>query len=81
MLGTRCSMKGAGHCSFGTVLSNNYFRKVLLIDFAITWNNLLEHCISAYFVLMEGYKQGAPRKGLLIDPFVERFKTANLGKS
>ena len=30
---------------------------------------------------MEGYAQGAPRKGLLIDPFVERFKTANLGKS
>ena len=29
---------------------------------------------------MEGYGQGAPRKGLLIDPFVELFKTDNLGK-
>ena len=59
MLGTRCSMKGAGHCSFGTVLSNNYFRKVLLIDFAITWNNLLEHCISDEYLLMKDYVQGA----------------------
>ena len=30
---------------------------------------------------MEGYGQGAPRKELLIEPFVERFKTANFGKS
>ena len=30
---------------------------------------------------MEGYAQGAPPKGLLIDAFVERFETANLGKS
>ena len=29
---------------------------------------------------MEGYGQGGPQKGLLIDPFVEHFKTANLGK-
>ena len=29
---------------------------------------------------MEGYGQGASRKGLLIDPYVERFKTANLEK-
>ena len=29
---------------------------------------------------MEGYGQGAPRKELLMDPLVERFKTAHLGK-
>ena len=30
---------------------------------------------------MGGYAQGALRKGRLIDPFVEHFKTANLEKS
>ena len=30
---------------------------------------------------MEGYVQGALRKELHVDPFVERFKTATLGKS
>ena len=29
---------------------------------------------------MEGYVQGALRKELHIDPLVERFKTATLGK-
>ena len=36
-------MKGAAH---RTAFSNNYLGKVLLIDFAITWKNLLENCIS-----------------------------------
>ena len=30
---------------------------------------------------MEGYAQGALRKGLLIDPFVECFETATSEKS
>ena len=45
------------------------------MHFASTENNLLEHCISADFLLMEGYAQSALRKGMLIDPFVECFKT------
>ena len=50
------------------------------MHFASAWNNLSEHYISAYVLLMEGYAQGALRKGLLIDPFVERFETAILEK-
>ena len=49
--------------------------------FASTWNNLLKHCISADFLLMESYVQCALRKELRIAPFVECFKTATLGKS
>ena len=30
-----------------------------MINFVSTWNNLLKHCISADFLLMEGYVQGA----------------------
>ena len=51
------------------------------MNFASTWNNLLKHCISANFFLVEGYGQGALRKELHIDPFVERFKTSTLGRS
>ena len=46
-----------------------------------TWNKLLKHGISAEFLLVEGYVQGALRKELRIAPFVERFKIATLGKS
>ena len=55
--------------------------KVLLITFASTCNNSLKHCISAEFMLMEGYEHGALRNELHIATFVERFKTATLGKS
>ena len=51
------------------------------MNFASTWNNLLKHCISAEFRLMESYVQGALRKELHIAPFVEGFKTATLGRS
>ena len=49
--------------------------------FARTCNNLLKHCISAEFRLMEGFIQGTPRQELHIAPFVERFKTATLGRT
>ena len=52
-----------------------------MINFVSFWNNLLKHCISAEFLLMKGYVQGAVRKELRIDPLVQRFKTATLGKS
>ena len=42
--------------------------------------NSLKHSISAEFLLMEGYVQGALRKQLHIAPFVECFKAATLGK-
>ena len=51
------------------------------MNFASARNNLLKYCISANFLLIEGYVQGALRKELLIAPSVERFKTASLGRS
>ena len=51
------------------------------MNFASSWNNLLKHCISADFLLMESYLQGALRKELRIAPFVDRFKTVTLGRS
>ena len=73
----RCSTKGAAQCSFHRALKSSYFEKVLLRNFDSTWNILLKHYISAEFLLMEGYVQGALRK----EPFVERFKTTTLRKS
>ena len=51
------------------------------MNFASNWNDLLKQCISADFLLMKGYVQGALRKELYISLFVERFKTVTLGKS
>ena len=51
------------------------------MNFASNWNNLLKHCIYANALLMKGYGQGALQKELRNDPFVERLKTATLGKS
>ena len=51
------------------------------MNFASSWNKLLKHCISANFLLMEGYVQAALRKDLRIAPFVKRFKRATLGRS
>ena len=73
-------MKGAAYCSFRIALSNRYFGKVLLIRSVRAWNNFFKYCISAEFLLMQGYVQGTLRKELLIAPFVERFKTATLRK-
>ena len=50
-----------------------------MMTFISAWNNLVELCIYADFLLMEDYVQGALRKELLIASFVERFKYANLG--
>ena len=50
------------------------------MHFTNAWNKLLKDCISVEFLLLEGYVQGALRKELRIDPFVERFKTATLEK-
>ena len=55
------------------VFRKNCFRKVFLINFVSTWNNLLKHCIFDTLLLMEGYVQGALRNELLIiAPFVGR---------
>ena len=51
------------------------------MNFASTWKKLLKHCISANFLLIEGYVQAALRKNLRIAPFEERFKRATLGRS
>ena len=51
------------------------------MNFASTWNKLLKHCISANFLLMKGYVQGALRKELRVAPFEESFKATTLGRS
>ena len=73
-------MKGVVNCSFRTALSKNYFGKVLLINLAIIWKNLLEHCISVEYLLMNGYLQGALRREVLVAPFLEHFNITTLGK-
>ena len=60
---------------------SSFFGKVLMMAFTRTCNNLLKHCFSLEIFLMEGYLEGALRKELRNDPFVEHFKTATLGKS
>ena len=51
------------------------------MNFASTWIKLFKYCISVDFLVVEGYVQGALGKELFIDPFIERFKTATLGRS
>ena len=51
------------------------------MNFVSTWNNLLKHCISAEFLLMEGYVQGALQKKLRIASFIEHFKRATFARS
>ena len=42
---------------------NSFFGKVFMMTFASTWNNLLEHCISVDYLLMECYCAGCSTKG------------------
>ena len=59
-----------------------HFKAITLgINFAGAWKNLLKHCITVEFLLMECYLQGALRENLHLALFVERFKTTTLGKS
>ena len=51
------------------------------MKFATTRHNLLKHCISANFLLVESYVQGALQKELPIAPFGERIKTVAMGRS
>ena len=51
------------------------------MNFASIWKNLLKNCISVAILLIERYVLGALQKWLHIAPFVERFKTATLGRS
>ena len=51
------------------------------MNFASPWNKLFKLCISVNFLLMEVYVQVGLRKELHIAPFVERCKTATLGRS
>ena len=47
---------------------------ILLMNFASTWNKLLKHCISAEFLLVEGYVQGALGMELCIAPSQSTLK-------
>ena len=51
------------------------------MHFRCSWNNLLKHCISVDFLLVEDYKQCPLQKELRIATFVERFKIATLERS
>ena len=53
---------------------------MLLIHFASNWKNLLKHCISADFWLIEALVQSGLRKEMLTAPFVERFKYSDFEK-
>ena len=79
-LSRRRSKKGAVYCSSRRALSDSYFGKALLINFAITWNSLLEHCSSAEYLLMKDYVQGALLMELPIATFAEHFKITYSGK-
>ena len=52
----------------------------IMFWYTITQRNLLKHCISLEFLLLEGQVQVALRKALLIATGVEDFKTIYLGK-
>ena len=43
------------------------------MHFASAWNHLPKHCISAEFLLVEGYLQSAIRKELRIASFVQHI--------
>ena len=75
------STKGASYCCFRKAVSDNYFHKVLLINFTSIYRNLLTHFIFAPFLLIGDDEQGDARKELIISSFIEWFKTANLRKS
>ena len=51
------------------------------MSFASTWIKILNHCTSVKFSLLEGYVEGALQKEMYVAPFVERFRTATLGRS
>ena len=80
-LSIRCSTKGAAPCSFRIVPLKSYLGKVLLRDIASIWNNFFRNSISAEYLAMQGYVQGALQKDPLIAPLVDHFKTAASGKS
>ena len=73
-------VQGALHSSFCGALYISYFGKVLLMNFASTWNKLFRHCISVEVLLVEGYVQGAVRKEMFIASFFS-FKNATLARS
>ena len=55
------------------------FWKVLLTKFNSNLGNTIKDCIT--LAVLEGFLQGAPRKELIIAPFVKRSKTATLWKT
>ena len=63
-----CFGKGAGPLK---AIENRYFEKVLLMNSIRTYKNLLKNFISAHFLLLEDFEQGALRKELIIATFVE----------
>ena len=50
-----CSTKGDSYCCFNKVVSNNYFQKILLINFISTYATLLKNLSFVHFLLIEVY--------------------------
>ena len=69
-----CFAEGASYCCFPIVVSNNYFQKVILINFICTFANFLQHFIFARFQLIEDYGKYTLRKEQVVPTFVKRFK-------
>ena len=49
------SMESPSYCCFRKAVSNNFFQKILLINYIGTYANLLQHFIFARFLLIENY--------------------------
>ena len=60
------------------VCANGCFWKVLMTNFNSTLDNFIKNYISLAVLRIEGFAEGAPRKELIIVPFLKRFKAANL---
>ena len=75
-----CSTKDTSYCYFPKTVSNNYFQKVLLMNFVSTYVNWLKNFTFANFLLTGGYQKYSLRKESVIALFVERFKTATWSK-
>ena len=69
-----CFAEGTSYCCFAIVVPNNYFQKVLLINFICTFANSLQHFIFARFLLIEDYGKYTLWKEQVIATFAEQFQ-------
>ena len=78
---TGWSTKKASYCYFHKTVSNNYFQKVLLINFVSTYANWLKDFSFTDILLTGGYQKYSLQKESVIFLFIEWFQTATLRKA